>query len=195
MASTPMNAGLPTRPVPGTLLRRTVITNGAGTFAPLFQNVKARVVAQGAGAGGSGYAGAVYPAMSGDMVDVVLHLQGPVTYSVGAGGIGSTGAASPGDGGATTFGAVIAFGGVGVTNNNNLASAAKAARASGGVITQGGYGLASATSPAGINSLYGFGGAANGGTATGYGAGGGALSGGTGGNGSGGLIIIEEYAE
>lgn len=196
MASTPMNAGLPVRPPPGALLRRTVITNGAGTFVPLFPGVRARVVAQGAGAGGAGISSATYSAPSGDMIDAWVRLAGPTAFAVGAGGPGATGSNVPTNGGDTVFGLLVARGGLGVLNNRSAWDAERAVRLAGGWVTQGASSAGQLTPAPGASSMFGTGGATTApGNATGYGAGGGNVPGGTGGSGSGGLLIIEEYAD
>lgn len=173
-------------------IRTVTITSGTGTFTPLMANSICRIVLQGAGAGGSGYnASSATPGTSGARLDVTMRVTGPQSYSIGAKGLGGIAGATtaPTNGGDTTFGTLIAPGGIARVNTAQDGPA----KGRGGVYTAG------EDRPGAIdrggNSLYGPGGAANGGSAaaTSYGAGGGSANNAQGGDGAGGVLTIEEF--
>jgi len=104
----PVNSGKP--------LRTVKIKSGAGTFRPLMANSWVRVTLVGGGAGGGRSAnasgGGGQGGGAGQSLTVTIQLPGPVSYAVGAGGLGATVANSLGTSGSNTlFGMLGVLGG------------------------------------------------------------------------------------
>lgn len=207
----------------GALQTRQVLTASSGTYTTPAGCVAINVRCWGGGGAGGGaeQVDAAYDTSAGSggaageqIEALILSPDATYSFSVGAGGVGVTGAAG-GNGGASSFGALSCFGGSGgrkglKTTSFLLTSAYPATRGSPGPGIANGashhaIGGVGGTSIVGVG---GYGGeqpsvsggpGANGGDATGYCAGGGGaanssnLTGIDGGDGAPGLIIVDEY--
>lgn len=197
----------------------------SGTYTPTAGTKKIRITMTGGGGGGGGcqaassaetFSGAGGGA--GGTIITTFLLTGAVSYPViiGAGGAGGNGPANGSDGGATTFGALVATGGggAGKSSASNTAGGSGGTPLTGDIRIAGGYGN---DGQSGVLFLTGSGGASyfggGGRSGAGAGTGGGGVSGsapgtggggaydpaysglsGRGGNGAAGIVIIEEFS-
>lgn len=177
----------------------------SGTYTPSIGLKFAVIEVQGAGAGGTGTTGSGGGGQGGGAGGYAKKILSPTaigvsqTVTIGAAGTHGISGATGGNGGNTSFGTLI------VANGGTGAGAGGTATG-GDINIQGGSssgapgkGSGGATTTAGIgaNSMLGFGGTPNGGTALGYGSGGGGngsnASSTDGGDGKDGIIIVTEY--